>query len=80
MVEREKVMDALRRCPANKCDGFPYKETYDKYGYGCLNEVDMDALELLKEQAEQIERLQHDLAVAEDNLAFHIHRERLEGR
>lgn len=50
MIDREKVMDALRRCPVNKCDGCPYKETYDKYGYGCLNEVDMDALELLEEQ------------------------------
>lgn len=50
MVDREKVKDALRRCPVNKCDGCPYKETYDKYGYGCLNEVDMDALELLQEQ------------------------------
>lgn len=50
MIDRENVMDALRRCPVNKCDGCPYKETYDKYGYGCLNELDMDALELLEKQ------------------------------
>jgi hypothetical protein len=32
----------------------------------------IDALELLKEQQSEIERLEHDLAVTQDNLNYYV--------
>jgi hypothetical protein len=32
----------------------------------------MDALELLKEQEQQIEQLEHDLAVTQNNLNYYV--------
>ena len=70
MADREKVVKGLEECMTASCRGYrprllcPYNdEEWD---------IMRDALELMKEQAEQIERLEHNLAVAECNLAFYI--------
>ena len=73
MVDREKIIKGLE-CAIGirgikNCDGCPYDNDFNCLG---CDIVMRDALELLKEQAEQIERLEHDLAVTEDNLAFYI--------
>ena len=38
----------------------------------CTSQLCNDALELLKEQQSEIERLEHDLAVTQDNLNYYV--------
>ncbi len=38
----------------------------------CTNALAADALKLLKEQEQQIERLEHDLAVTQNNLNYYV--------
>ena len=71
MVEREKVIKSLEKCASGKCEGCIYYEPGNIHP-GCWDTLMMDAAILLKEQAEQIERLEHDLAVTESNLAFYV--------
>jgi len=67
MIDLEKVIKGLEHC-ANEadCRGCVYQEQMK----GRSDECDCtgEALALLKEQEEQIERLEHDLAVAQNNL------------
>ena len=70
MDDREKVMNALRRC-----ESYGYCEDRDCPYYentNCLEMLRKDALELLKEQENQIEQLEHDLAVAQNNLNYYV--------
>lgn len=71
MTDREIVIKNLEICVSGYCKGC----TYDKPGSlsdGCWTELIMDALALLKEQAEQIDRLERDLAITTNNLNFYI--------
>jgi len=49
------------------CIGCPYFNP----SFQC-NQMKSDALALLKEQEEQINRLEYDLAVAENNLNYYV--------
>ena len=68
MVDREKVIKGLE-CHAGLCsESCPYYNITDF----CFEELCMDAIELLKEQEGQIERLEHDLAVTQNNLNYYV--------
>lgn len=75
-IDREKVLKGLERCKLyNKvnCDKCPYD--YNGRGDGkseCTAELASDALALLKEQNDQIEQLEHDLAVTQNNLNYYV--------
>lgn len=60
MTDREKVIKGLTACVDDMCDYCPYydEEVPDCDYYGRCNRIDMnrDALALLKEQAEVIDR------------------------
>lgn len=76
MVDREKVVKGLEICicfgngTLYDCTGCPYdtKELLTK----CITKMQEDVLELLKEQAEHIDRLERDLAITTNNLNFYI--------
>lgn len=71
MSDRENVIKNLEICTSGYCKGCTYHKP-DALNFGCWDKLMKVAAELLKEQAEQIERLEHDLAVTEGNLAFYI--------
>ena len=88
MADREKVIKALEcRKKADKRCGNPCEDTglchYATAVRGLDGEIYKpficdrericaDVLALLKEQEEQIERLEHDLAVAQNNLNYYV--------
>ena len=73
MHDREKVIKGLSSCSGSEpcVSSCPY---YDNCGnnYSCTSNLAKDALALLKEQKEEIESLEHDLAVTRDNLHFYL--------
>lgn len=58
MTDREKIISTL-------------EEEIQDYRVIDLSLL-IDALELLKEQQSEIERLEHDLAVTQDNLNYYV--------
>lgn len=72
-MDREKVKYDIERCichvpdACRDCSHYKHGEYLD-----CMEELLKDALELLKEQDKTIERLEYDLAVAENNLHYYI--------
>ena len=76
MTDREKVIKGLEICICfgNRtqfdCTGCPYntEELLTK----CITKMQEDVLELLKEQAEHIDRLERDLAITTNNLNYYI--------
>ena len=71
MIDREKVLKGLEClsdenniCSKNICPYYIFES--------CVTEISHDALELLKEQEAQIERLEHDLAVTQNNLNYYV--------
>ena len=56
MADIEKVIKGIESCKHGKCD---YRCPYASVNVGCRYELMGDALELLKEQREQIIRLQY---------------------
>lgn len=67
MTNRERILKGLKCC-ANGClADCPYFKTDE-----CGQLLPKQALELLKEQEEQIERLEHDLDVAQNNLHYYV--------
>jgi len=75
-MNRDDVIKGLEYCSLmNKinCDKCPYD--YNGRGNGkseCTAELAADVLAMLKEQEEQINRLEYDLAVAENNLNYYV--------
>jgi hypothetical protein len=79
MADREKVIKALTECiflhehPDDDAGCFecPYRQ--DEKGT-CPTMIPFlkDVLELLKEQEQQIEQLEHDLAVTQNNLNYYV--------
>ncbi len=70
MIEREKVIKGLEHCSEDGCKDCPYDPDCTMCdGFTLLAK---DTLELLKEQEERIEQLEHDLAVAQDNLNYYV--------
>lgn len=69
MVDRGKVIKGLEVHikPNSRCVGCPYPNN----GL-CGDQLYHDALILLKEQEEQIEQLEHDLAVTENNINYYV--------
>jgi len=71
-MDREKVINGLEHCinnSDNNCYQCPYSCQCEEGYYTALKE---DAFALLKEQEEQINRLEYSLAVAENNLNYYI--------
>ena len=76
MPDLEKVIEGLKCCFENaKCDGCPYEMECRKILFKTkenhcpiLDEI----LALLKEQDDQIEQLEHDLAVTQNNLNYYV--------
>lgn len=66
MHDREKVIDQLSTLK------IILQLQKDVLGYGYYIEFLDDAIELLKEQEQTIERLEHDLAITENNLNYYI--------
>lgn len=63
MVEnRKKVIEQLESM----------RDYHRSVGNNITADIANDALELLKEQADQIERLEHDLAVTQNNLNYYV--------
>ena len=73
MTDSKKVIESLEMCERDGC-GFNCTrcnyETDTKRS--CIENLMHDALELLKEQQETIERLEHDLAITQNNLNFYL--------
>ena len=68
MIDREKVIRGLE-CHAGVCsDSCPY---YNITGF-CFEELCRDSIAILKEQEGKIEQLEHDLAVAQDDLYYYV--------
>ena len=71
MVDREKVIKGLKCCAhtdGTNCVYCPYDITAED----CTALMSMDVLDLLKEQEDKIEQLEHDLAVAQNNLNYYM--------
>ena len=74
MANREKIIELLKEIAEHfrGCrDNVSFASKAENHFWELQNAAN-EAVELLKEQAEQIERLEHDLAVTEGNLAFYI--------
>ncbi len=75
MVDWGKVIEGLETCSDvyygadGACSSCPYSQTN---GDRCLAELVHDAIDLLKEQAEQIDRLERDLAITTNSLNYYI--------
>jgi len=68
MIDRNKVIRGLE-CHAGLCsESCPY---YTKTDY-CVEELCKDAIAILKEQEGKIEQLEHDLAVAQNDLYYYV--------
>ena len=68
MVDRDKVIEGLE-CHTGLCsESCPYYNITDY----CFEELCRDVLELLKKQEGQIKQLEHDLAVAQDDLYYYV--------
>lgn len=76
MVGREKILTWLEICGKNRdCSGTcPYSGLLcgEDDDSKCREDLMADALDLLKEQEEQIERLEHDLDVAQNDLHYYV--------
>lgn len=70
MINLEKVVKGLEIHTNMRasCKDCPY---WDGVGYGCHN-LWSDALKVLEAQKSEIERLEHDLAVTEDNINHYV--------
>lgn len=76
MIQHEdKIIEAIENCIGQpKCADCPWEaceqehEVVNSVPYGLLR----DAVQLIKEQAQQIERLERDLAVTENNLNYYV--------
>ena len=81
MADREEVLKGLehhRHLEASRnelghdeCFDCPYRP-YGEDTCASLDRMIDDALELLKEHEAQIERLEHDLAVTQNNLNYYV--------
>ena len=75
MADIDKVIKGLRCIKGDyiPCASCKYANA-DGYGRGdrCKKQCASDALALLKEQEAQIERLEHDLAVTQNNLNYYV--------
>lgn len=74
-MDREKVIKALETHTKmdGHCEDCPYENYSMCMSRGmCVSRVMTDALALLKEQEEQIEQLEHDLAVTQNNLNYYV--------
>lgn len=72
MIDRAKVLVGLESCADRTgalCRTCPYDFVHNE---NCMSDMAQDALELLKEQEAQIERLEHDLAVTQNNLNYYV--------
>lgn len=70
MIDCGKIIKGLE-ChmdPCAPCAGCPYNDSNRDCAYSLCE----DALNLLKEQETEIERLEHDLAVTQDNLNYYV--------
>ena len=71
MADREKVITSLAICTGKcKCLGCWYGQ--NNPDFRCQDRLKEDALALLKEQEQQIEQLEHDLAVTQNNLNYYV--------
>ena len=78
MTDRESVIIGLQNCKPSwftveNCSDDPCP--YNRFGHedgGCVDHLIDDVLELLKEQAAEIERLERDLAVVRDSLYYYV--------
>jgi len=73
MTDREKVIRAIDGCinTDDYCNDCDYDGCVFHHG-SCEKDLLADALALLKEQEGQIEQLEHDLAVAQDDLYYYV--------
>lgn len=67
MIDREKVLKGFEHCQNSGCNGCPYYTEGD----GCECKLDLDAMELLKEQDAKILTLQ-DLDTIYNTRADHV--------
>ena len=78
MTDLEKVIYDIERCichvpdACRDCSHDWSKKDGDVTAIDCMEELMTDALELLKVQEAKIERLEHDLSVAENNLNYFV--------
>lgn len=74
MIDKKKVLTGLECCCTNGkgCRQCPYNKECDVMPDFGNAQLCSDALELLKEQEAQIERLEHDLAVTQNNLNYYV--------
>lgn len=72
----EKIEKGLRFCfETANCDGCPYEIECRKISFKTPENhcpILDDVLSLLKEQNDQIEQLEHDLAVTQNNLNYYV--------
>lgn len=74
MVDREEVIAGIDICLhrfrcGEDCPYYPYDTERTR---GCMEQLREDAITLLKEQEDQIEQLEHDLAVTQNNLNYYV--------
>lgn len=71
MTDKESVIEGLEHCKKSYCYRCPYV-CDGLCGANCTADLASDVLDLLKEQAAEIERLEHDLAVTEHNINYYV--------
>jgi hypothetical protein len=73
MTDIEKILIGLEGCTIDgTCDGCPYYGQCNGMIYKPRERLIHDAIELIKNQKKEIEKLEHDLAVAQDNLNYYL--------
>lgn len=75
LTDWEKVLNGLTLCQYHNkvyCEQCSYQYEGLTGVLDCTADLTSDALELLKEQQSEIERLEHDLAVTQDNLNYYV--------
>ena len=78
MPDREKIIKGLDICINNIHTGCPrvcpyYEQCIERGNENVFQPIFRDALAMLKEQEDQIEQLEHDLAVTQNNLNYYVH-------
>lgn len=72
MTTFDKFRNCITEPRCRDCEGIPGVCEEEHQSVSIPKALALDVLNELKEQEEQIERLEHDLAVAQDNLNYYV--------
>lgn len=69
-MDLDKIISAWEHCTSDEgdCDDCPYNNDFN----GCMLNLKLDTIEVLKYYKEEVEKLELDLAVTKNNLNYYI--------